>query len=206
MAVRILEERGREKVWRRFAPFPALALLATGLAAITTNTAADTGTLCSQYCYRSGRSAGPYGGSFYSRISETFIHDTPGWTTYQLRADGYARTFATGSTLKSKTKWVEHSDSYTCTGGTVTGISLGGSSSSGGSISVSGGLSLKTLTWTQHASSYKLYHYYRGSGQFRCKLATAGKWTRRARGTSRVGSSSFYDSATSYSRTVWFSV
>lgn len=101
--------------------------------------------------------------------------DSPGPLTTTLRVYGNAAAFRSGAGaigLKSE---------FTCTGSKVSSLSIGSSS-----VSVTGGATSSTLTWSSLRSDLAtLRQYYTEGGHFRCKASnlTFAKFTRRATAT-----------------------
>lgn len=124
------------------------------------------------YWLRSEQTAGGY---IELLARDNPLQDNPGLATTTMRIYGNSAAFRDGAGN------VGLADTFTCSGPTISSITIG-ASSSGGSISVSGGTTSKTLTWNSlNASSSELRHFYTEGGHFRCKVynLAPAKTTRR---------------------------
>lgn len=135
-------------------------------------TSSGTAYLKDLYWLRSKQTTGGY---IELLARDNPLQDNPGLATTTMRIYGNSGAFRDGAGN------VGLADTFTCSGPTINSISIG-ASSSGGSISVSGGTTSKTLTWNSlNASSSELRHFYTEGGHFRCKVynLAPAKTTRR---------------------------
>ena len=121
--------------------------------------AADGARMADLYHLRAVSTSGGY---IEVSARDNPAQDKPGTLTTTMRIYGNAAAFRSGNGdvgLVSK---------FTCTGAKISGLSVGSSSG----ITISGGTSSSTLTWTTNRSNTTLARqYYTEDGNFRCKAS-----------------------------------
>lgn len=170
-----------EAAWARpqeTAPTAPTAPADDAVAALRERTAAGaTRATRSRFHELDASSSGVLGAKYNVTVfgSDEVTNDAPGLATTTLRVYGDATARETGSA--TDVQKIALRNEFTCTGAGIGGLSIGS-----GGVSVSGGSTSSTLTWSSSRTSVRqVTQLFDGAGHFRCKAsnATSAKFTHR---------------------------